>query len=79
MINFVVMKTLLKIISLAIVVAPCLLVCNDSDTFVPNLIGISYTIFLAYLSITPMGVFVYKWYYRFIIELNEKIEKWLMK
>jgi len=40
------MKTILLIFAYSILLLPCLLILNESNTFVPNLIGLTYMIAL---------------------------------
>lgn len=39
-------KDILKLIAMAVIALPLLLILNESDTFVPNFIGLGYAIFL---------------------------------
>lgn len=49
------MKRLLEIILLTVIVAPCILIVNESDTILPNIIGIVYICLLILFSKTRIG------------------------
>lgn len=49
------MKRLLEIILLTIVIAPCIMVVNESDVFWPNIVGFIYMLLLVLFGKTRMG------------------------
>jgi hypothetical protein len=73
------MKTMIKLWLATLVLLPCLLCFNDSDTFIPNMMGITYTILLIVVCHSPIGIELYKAFHTLVIDMNEKIERWLMK
>lgn len=64
------MKTILTYIFFMVILAPCLLMFNESDTFVPNIIGVAWLGMLSWASnrYTPYQV------YRRIIRVSKRIE-----
>lgn len=50
------MKDVLYMIAFAVILSPCLLILNESDTFVPNFIGLAYLILLVLVSKTRLGI-----------------------
>lgn len=57
------MKRLLEIILLTIIIAPCILIVNESDTFLPNILGMVYICLLILFGKTRTG---YKFFQKFI-------------
>jgi hypothetical protein len=57
------MKRLLEIILLTIIIAPCILIVNESDNFLPNIIGMVYICLLILFGKTRTG---YKFFQKFI-------------
>lgn len=48
-------KELLTFVMVIVVLLPCILVVNESDTFVPNIIGLAYIISLMLIARTDFG------------------------
>ena len=48
-------KELLTSFLVVVVLLPCILIVNESDTFVPNIIGLAYIILLMLFSKTSLG------------------------
>ena len=48
-------KKLITYLAVMAALAPCLLIANESDTFTPNIIGISYIICLMLIARTDFG------------------------
>lgn len=65
------MKTILTYIFFMIILAPCLLMFNESDTFVPNIIGVAW---LGVLVMgTPKKVAIRA--YKALIRANKQVER----
>ena len=64
------MKTFLTYIFFMVILAPCILMFNESDTFVPNIIGVAWLGMLSWASnkYNPYQV------YRRIIRVSKQIE-----
>lgn len=67
------MKQVLIIFVATLMFLPCLAVFNESDSFVPNLIGFVYIAFLAIWFRTKYGRKQLTRLYRSILKLNDKI------
>lgn len=48
-------KELLTFVMVIVMLLPCILVVNESDTFVPNIIGLAYIISLMLIAKTDFG------------------------
>jgi hypothetical protein len=48
-------KELLTFVMVIVVLLPCILVVNESDTFTPNIIGLAYVISLMLIAKTDFG------------------------
>lgn len=62
-----------SVILLTIILLPCLAAFNESDTFVPNILGIAYMFLLAYLSRTKRGKKFCRKVYRDLVRTNDDI------
>lgn len=60
------MKKIVAIIKATVLIIPCLLVFNESETFVPNIIGIAYIGCLFLHSRTAAGTKMWKNLYRYL-------------
>jgi hypothetical protein len=49
------MKKVLSILAVTGIIIPCLLICNESETILPNIIGLIYLIVVVALSNTRRG------------------------
>lgn len=67
------MKDMLYVIASMVVILPCLLIFNESDTFVPNVIGFIWCFILIIISKTKVGNDAIKK----IERVNKQVEKWL--
>ena len=67
------MKQILIFTAAAVIFAPCLAVLNESDSFIPNVIGCVYIAFLAMCSRTKYGRRCLTRLYRIILKLEGRI------
>lgn len=67
------MKQVLLIMVATLMFLPCLAVFNESDSFVPNLIGFIYIAFLAIWFRTKYGRKQLTRLYRSVLKLNDRI------
>ena len=67
------MKQIMIFTAAIVIFAPCLAVLNESDSFVPNIIGFTYIAFLAMCFRTKYGRKYLTRLYRTILKLNEMI------
>ena len=67
------MKQLLIIFAATLIFLPCLAILNESDSFIPNIIGFIYIAFLAILFRTKYGRKQLLTFYRTIIKLNNNL------
>ena len=67
------MKQIMIFTAAIVIFAPCLAVLNESDSFVPNIIGLIYIAFLAMCFRTKYGRRYLTRLYRTILKLNERI------
>lgn len=67
------MKQIMIFTAAIVIFAPCLAVLNESDSFVPNIIGFIYIAFLVMCFRTKYGRRYLTRLYRTILKLNDKI------
>ena len=67
------MKQIMIFAAAVVIFAPCLAVLNESDSFVPNIIGLIYIAFLVMYFRTKYGRRYLTRLYRMILKLNERI------
>ena len=67
------MKQILIFTAAIVVFAPCLAVLNESDSFIPNIIGFIYIAFLVMCFRTKYGRRYLTRLYRTILKLNDRI------
>ena len=67
------MKQIMIFTAAVVIFAPCLAVLNESDSFVPNIIGLIYIAFLVMCFRTKYGRRYLARLYRTILKLNERI------
>lgn len=67
------MKQLLIIFTATLIFLPCLAILNESDSFIPNIIGFVYIAFLAVWFRTEYGRKQLTRLYRSILKLNDRI------
>lgn len=60
------MKKIVAIVKATVLIMPCILVVNESDTFIPNLIGIAYIGCLFLHSRTAAGTKMWKKLYKYL-------------
>ena len=60
------MKKIAAIIKATVLILPCILVVNESETFVPNLIGIAYIGCLYLYSRTAAGAKMWRKLYKYL-------------
>lgn len=60
------MKKIIAIIIATVLIMPCILVVNESDTIVPNLIGLAYIGCLYLHSRTAAGTKMWKKLYKYL-------------
>ena len=60
------MKKIIAIIKATVLMMPCILVVNESDTIIPNLIGLAYIGCLFLHSRTAAGTKMWKTLYRYL-------------
>lgn len=49
------MKKVLSILAVTGIIIPCLLICNESETIIPNILGLIYLISVIIISKTRRG------------------------
>lgn len=67
------MKHLMILTAAIVIFAPCLAVFNESDSFIPNIIGFIYIGFLIMCFRTKYGRRYLTRLYRTILKLNDRI------
>ena len=67
------MKQILILAAAIVIFTPCLAVFNESDSFIPNIIGFIYIAFLAMCSRTKYGRRCLTRLYRIILKLEGRI------
>ena len=67
------MKQILILAAAIVIFTPCLAVFNESDSFIPNIIGFIYIGFLVMCFRTKYGRRYLTRLYRTILKLNERI------
>ena len=67
------MKQILILAAAIVIFAPCLAVFNESDSFIPNIIGLIYIAFLVMCFRTKYGRKYLTRLYRTILKLNDRI------
>lgn len=71
------MKDVLIFILGVAIISPCLLIINESDTFVPNIIGLCYAFVLLCISRRPIAKRILRRYLLMLKRTDNFIEKWI--
>lgn len=69
------MRVILGVFVGMVVFAPCLLIFNESDSFLPNLIGFLYVMILYMVRHTKVAKIACNW----VQKANKDIERWMLK
>lgn len=67
------MRTIMTFIVGMVVIAPCLLILNESGDFKPNLVGLLWLVILCIIGRTKVGI----WAINQVVQANKNIERWL--
>lgn len=70
---------MMHVFLLVVLCLPCLLLFNESHTFIPNLIGLCYVILLAVVGRTTKGKKFFNKAFSECDKLNDKFVAWLNK
>ena len=62
-----------SVILLTVILMPCLLAFSESNSVLPNIIGLAYMFLLAYLSSTKKGKKFCRKVYRDLVQTNDDI------